>query len=96
MSSSRWTKAERRKRRNGHCATKTTQEIILREHWFNKIREKSNNVIQNCVQCTLCERKFGKQEGLLNPIDKVDIPLSTIYIYHWGPLPSTKKDTNTF
>lgn len=49
-------------------------------------------VIRNCVDCILGERKVGKQEGLLNTIDKGELPLDTYHVDHMGPMPSTKKN----
>lgn len=34
---------------------------------------------------------YGKQEGMLNPIDKADLPLQTFHLDHLGPLITTKK-----
>ncbi|GFY59692.1 retrovirus-related Pol polyprotein from transposon 297 [Trichonephila inaurata madagascariensis] len=36
-------------------------------------------------------KKTGKKEGFLNPISKVNIPLSTYHVDFIGPLPSTNK-----
>ncbi|GFY61615.1 transposon Tf2-6 polyprotein [Trichonephila inaurata madagascariensis] len=36
-------------------------------------------------------KKTGKKEGFLNPISKVNIPLSTYHVGFIGPLPSTNK-----
>lgn len=76
---------------NGHFAIKKTQEIISREFWIPRLVEKIKNYIQNCIPCILTERKMGKQEGLLHPIDKGDLPFETYHIDHVGPLISTKK-----
>ena len=48
-------------------------------------------MVRNCVDCVLAERKSGKQEGLLHPIDKGETPLDTYHIDHLGPMPSTRK-----
>ncbi|GFY45160.1 pro-Pol polyprotein [Trichonephila inaurata madagascariensis] len=39
----------------------------------------------------LTNKKTGKKEGFLNPISKVNIPLSTYHVDFIGPLPSTNK-----
>jgi len=39
----------------------------------------------------LAERKHGKQECLLQPIEKGSVPLDTLHVDHLGLLPSTKK-----
>lgn len=43
------------------------------------------------LHCILVERKHGKQEGFLNPIEKGIVPLDTLHIDYLGPLPSTKE-----
>lgn len=76
---------------NGHFGIKKTEELILREYWIPKLREKITNLIKICIPCILAERKRGKQEGYLHPIDKGDLPLDTYHIDHLGPLSSTAK-----
>lgn len=46
------------------------------------------------MPCILASRKLGKQEGLLNPINKGDSPLHTLHCDHLGPLDATKKMYN--
>ena len=53
--------------------------------------KKIEKCINNCVPCILINRKCGKQEGLLNPIEKVDLPLHSYHIDHLGPLENTHK-----
>lgn len=55
------------------------------------LRTKVESVLRNCVPCILAERKHGKAECFLNPIDKGDVPLDTFHIDYLGPLQSTKK-----
>jgi transposase InsO family protein len=55
------------------------------------MRPKIEKYVQNCINCILAERKSGKLEGWLHPIDKEGVPLGTYHIDHLGPLPSTKK-----
>ena len=42
----------------------------------------------------MAERKHGRQEGFLRPIEKGETPLDTYHIDHLGPLFSTKKQYN--
>ena len=58
------------------------------------MRGKIEEFIKNCIKCILSEKKQGKIEGLLNPIDKDDQPLDTYHIDHLGPIPSTRKNYN--
>lgn len=76
---------------NGHFGVRKTEEVIAREFWIPKIKQKITKIIQNCVPCILAERKSGKKEGWLNTIDKEELPLTTYHIDHLGPLPSTNK-----
>lgn len=66
--------------------------ILKRDFWFPKMRTKIQQVISNCVKCILAEKKFGKNEGLLNPIVKGMVPLDTYHIDHL--MPSTRKTYN--
>lgn len=75
----------------GHFGWYKTEHLIKREFWFHKMREKIQKFINNCIKCILAERKQGKAEGMLSPIDKGDTPLETYHINHLGPMPSTKK-----
>lgn len=76
----------------GHFGVKKTAELLTREYHFENLNEKVKNVIDNCVECILISHKRGKKEGMLNPIDKGDTPLSTYHIDHLGPLTSTNKN----
>ena len=55
------------------------------------MREKVERVVQSCIDCILVERKQGRQEGLLNTIDKGELPFDIYHVDHIGSLPSTKK-----
>lgn len=76
---------------NGHFGVLKTEKLILRQYYFDKMKEKIATFIKNCVQCILGEKKSGRQEGYLHTIDKEGTPLSTWHIDHLGPLPSTSK-----
>lgn len=54
------------------------------------LRAKVEKVIRNCVSCILEEKKHGRQEGYLNPIDKGEVPLDTFHVDHLGPLATTR------
>ena len=54
----------------GHFAINKTEAILKREYWFKGIRSKVEKIVRNCINCILAERKQGKQEGLLNSIEK--------------------------
>ena len=75
----------------GHFAVKKTKELIREEYYIPNLEDKIRRLIQNCIPCILVERKSGKQEGFLNPIDKGDVPLQTYHIDHLGPMTKTGK-----
>lgn len=77
---------------NGHFAVRKVQELIEREFWFPEMKKKIEKYIANCIPCIMAERKKGKKECLLKPIEKGDRPLETYHIDHLGPLLTTKKN----
>lgn len=81
----------RRAHERGHFGVTKTEILLRRDYWFKGMRQKVEKVIRSCVDCILAERKHGKQEGLLNTIDKGELPLNTYHVDHLGPLPSTRK-----
>lgn len=76
----------------GHYASKRTEETLKHQFYIPKVKEKIDHFIKNCVPCILNNRKCGKQEGFLHPIEKETIPLHTYHIDHLGPLPTTNKN----
>lgn len=80
--------------REGHFASRKTQEMLERSYFVKNAKVKIERVIRNCVECILAERKGGKPEGLLTPIDKGSYPLETYHIDHIGPMEDTKKKYN--
>ena len=81
----------RRAHEVGHFSTKKTTELLAREYWMERMEQKVEAFIQNCLPCILGARKRGRAEGMLNPIPKDDTPLHTVHMDHIGPLPSTRK-----
>ncbi|GFT66654.1 transposon Ty3-I Gag-Pol polyprotein [Trichonephila clavipes] len=61
----------------GHFATLRTQDLVSKDFYIPRLRDKVEKCIQNCVTCILTNRKRGKQDGTLNPIEKQTIYLST-------------------
>lgn len=82
----------RRTHDQGHFKAKKMSELIKREFYIPKLKEKIDRFIQNCVTCILTDRKAGKQEGMLHPIPKDDLPMGTLHLDHLGPKASTKKN----
>ena len=82
----------RKAHEKGHFSVNKTEAVVKQDYWIGNLRSKVEKIIHNCITCILAEKKQGKQEGLLNPIEKGSIPLDTFHIDHLGPLPSTKKN----
>ncbi|GFU39324.1 transposon Tf2-9 polyprotein [Trichonephila clavipes] len=78
----------------GHLGINKTESMLKQSFYFPIVRKCVENVINNCIECILVNKKRGKGEGLLNPIPKENIPLSTYHIDFLGPLPSTNKNYN--
>ncbi|GFX56853.1 transposon Tf2-9 polyprotein [Trichonephila clavipes] len=76
---------------NGHFLVGKTEEIVKQEFFIPNLTNVVKKVIVNCFPCILANKKTGKKEGVLNPISKESIPLSTHHVDFIGPLPSTKK-----
>ncbi|GFX81155.1 hypothetical protein TNCV_1911471 [Trichonephila clavipes] len=76
----------------GHFAVLRTQDLVSKDFYIPRLKDKVEKCIQNCVTCILTNRKRGKQDGTLNPIEKKnDLPLHTFHLDHLGPLASTSK-----
>ncbi|GFT81522.1 transposon Tf2-6 polyprotein [Trichonephila clavipes] len=75
----------------GHFAVLRTQDLVSKDFYIPRLKDKVEKCIQNCVTCILTNRKRGKQNGTLNPIEKNDLPLHTFHLDHLGPLATTSK-----
>ncbi|GFV77912.1 hypothetical protein TNCV_661 [Trichonephila clavipes] len=75
----------------GHFAVLRTQDLVSKDFYIPRLKDKVEKCIQNCVTCILTNRKRGKQDGTLNPIEKNDLPLHTFHVNHLGPLATTSK-----
>lgn len=78
----------------GHINARKVETMVKRDYFIDKLGPKVSAVIANCIACILANRKEGKKECLLNPIDKGDVPLHTYHVDHLGPLKSTAKNYN--
>lgn len=85
------TQVVRQAQERGHFGVNKTEGILREDYWFKGMREKIEKVITSCLNCILAERKHGRQEGLLHPISKGDLPLDTFHVDHVGPMTATKK-----
>lgn len=86
-----WRQVIRKAHEQGHFGITKTETLLKRDYWIPGLRAEVEKVIKNCVTCILAERKQGKSEGFLNPIEKGSVPLDTFHIDYLGPLPSTRK-----
>lgn len=75
----------------GHFSIKKTAELVSRQFFIPKLEKKIRTCILNCVPCIMADRKYGLQEGFLNPLPKGDVPLATYHMDHIGSLVATKK-----
>lgn len=75
----------------GHFATDKTEDVLKQSYYIPNVKKTIENVISNCIECILYNRKRGKAEGFLNPIPKENVPLSTYHIDFIGPLATTNK-----
>lgn len=78
----------------GHLGWQKTEHLMKQEIWFPQMRAKIKQTVNNCVHCLLAEKKQGKAEGWLQPLEKGDRPLNTYHIDHLGPILSTKKNAH--
>lgn len=67
------------------------EKMIRQDYQIDDLSKHIKKLINNCVTCILANKKRGKQEGWLHPIDKHDIPLHTYHIDHIGPMETTTK-----
>ncbi|XP_037297451.1 uncharacterized protein K02A2.6-like [Manduca sexta] len=84
----------KRAHNNGHFAKKKTLDLISKDYYIDKVGRKVEDFVASCIPCLLSNRKEGKKEGYLNPIDKGDTPLHTLHLDHVGPLTETNKQYN--
>ncbi|GBO29901.1 hypothetical protein AVEN_249386-1 [Araneus ventricosus] len=49
--------------KNGHFAAQKTEDLLKRDFYISNVKMKIEQVITNCVECILCNRKRGKEEA---------------------------------
>jgi hypothetical protein len=79
---------------NGHFSKKKTIEFINKDYFIKNINKRVEDFILTCIPCLLACRKEGRQEGFLHAINKGEVPLHTIHLYHIDPMMETKKQYN--
>jgi transposase InsO family protein len=75
----------------GHFGVHKMESLTNQQYYIPGMKDKIQQIIQSCVDCILGNKKAGKQEGLLNPIDKGDAPLQTFHVDHLTPAAGTRK-----
>lgn len=58
----------------GHFKTQKLESVIKIEFYISNLRTKNEKFVSNCIECILLDRKAGKKEGKLHPINKEPIP----------------------
>lgn len=81
----------RRAHEQGHFSVAKTEAIIKKDFHVQNLRGRIEKIVRNCIDCILADKKQGKQEGFLCPINKGEVPLDTYHVDHLGPLATTKK-----
>ncbi|GFV95734.1 retrovirus-related Pol polyprotein from transposon 412 [Trichonephila clavipes] len=64
----------------GHFAVLRTQDLVSKDFYIPRLKDKVEKCFQNCVTCILTNWKRGKQDGTLNPIEKKTIYHSIHFI----------------
>ncbi|GFU46984.1 transposon Ty3-I Gag-Pol polyprotein [Trichonephila clavipes] len=67
---------------HGHYAVLRTQDLVSKDFYIPRLKDKVEKCIQNYVACILTKRKRGKQDGMINRIEKNDFPLHTFHLDH--------------
>lgn len=79
--------------RQGHFATRKTQELIQKSYYIPNLDEKRERIVKSFIKYLVSEAKRGCKEGSLSPINKSDRPLLTYHMDHVGPMEFTRKHT---
>ncbi|GFW73529.1 transposon Ty3-I Gag-Pol polyprotein [Trichonephila clavipes] len=64
----------------GHFTFLRTQDLVSKYFYIPRLKDKVEKSIENCVTCILTNRKRGKQDGTINPIEKKTIYHSIHFI----------------
>lgn len=74
----------------GHLGMIKCYQQIRMHYWFPYMLEKVGKFIKNCLKCIMYSAPARSNEHNLYPIPKEPIPFHTVYVDHFGPLPSLK------
>lgn len=74
-----------------HLGIEKTYQQIIKNYWFEHVKEKTDQFINNCLRFIMCSPPARINKRNLYNIPKKPIPFDTIHIDHFGPLPATVK-----
>lgn len=75
----------------GHFGVEKTLDRIKRHYWFPKINKFVKKYVSACMECAFAKQNTSGREGLLNPIDKNEVPFHTLHADHLGPFVKSKQ-----
>ncbi|XP_041787284.1 uncharacterized protein K02A2.6-like [Anopheles merus] len=75
----------------GHFGLCKTMHAIKQRYFIPHLERKVKLILNSCVKCIIHNKKLGRKEGFLHPIDKGDQPLQTLHLDHVGPMDATGK-----
>lgn len=70
----------------GHTSVDKVCEMIMRDYWFPKTRDKVETHVANCLKYIAYSPKSGKKEGMLQAMPKGCKPFEVLHIDHFGPV----------
>lgn len=80
----------------GHGSSKKLQDFVKQEYYIGQLKNKVDKHIANCVRCIIGNKKEGKQEGFLHPLQKPQsLYVRSIWII-WDLYSQLVKDTTIF
>lgn len=78
----------------GHPGFERVEKLVKSSYWFPHMTKFIRKYVKSCLQCAYGKSNYGRQEGELHPIDKLDIPMHTLHVDHLGPFPKSRRGNN--
>lgn len=75
----------------GHPGLKRCETLIKDQYWFPKMTRFVRKYVNSCLDCAYKRGQYGKHEGELHPIQKIDEPMHSLHIDHVGPFCKSRK-----
>lgn len=75
----------------GHFGLEKVLKAMEESFWFSGMRRYAKRYIQCCLRCLYNKNPTGKQPGLLQPIEKIALPMDTLHVDHLGPFVKSKR-----